>query len=225
MAESQFPAEQDDPDDVADERADAGLSSGHRRPAERPDHVIRDPECRDTERNRNDQNERHQPAQHVSDRHPDSAEYKPDDVQNHPHTVNPPVDPLPRAFDIPVPASADPVQDRPSKDSSPTVRPGGSEAMPRTARSTPGMNEARSRESCLIVRVSPTPPSSTSWWATSPASLTECTRTSSTVVPRAPGDSVVVASGLGPRPADDLAAWIMAAVLAAVPDGASTFCA
>ena len=44
----------------------------------------------------------------------------------------------------------------------PTVRPGGSEPIPRTASSTPGMNDARSSESCLIVSVYPCPPNSTS---------------------------------------------------------------
>ena len=52
--------------------------------------------------------------------------------------------------------------------------------------STPGMNEARSSESCRIVRVSPAPPSRTSWCATRPASRTECTCTPSTSAPRAP---------------------------------------
>ncbi len=55
----------------------------------------------------------------------------------------------------------------PISGSSPTVRPG-RVATSRTASSTPGMNDARSYESCRIVRVSPAVPSSTSWWATSP---------------------------------------------------------
>ena len=67
---------------------------------------------------------------------------------------------------------------------------------PRTASSTPGMNEARSSESCRMVSVSPCPPSSTSWWATSPASRTECTCTPVHArAPRAPAAAVVVASG------------------------------
>jgi hypothetical protein len=52
---------------------------------------------------------------------------------------------------------------RPSSASRPTVRPGGRDATPRTASSTPGMNEERSSESCRMVRVSPCPPRSTSW--------------------------------------------------------------
>ena len=49
----------------------------------------------------------------------------------------------------------------PRKPSMPTVRPG---VLPtfRTASRTPGMNEARSKESWRIVRVSPGPPSRTS---------------------------------------------------------------
>jgi hypothetical protein len=84
------------------------------------------------------------------------------------------------------------------------------------------MNEARSSESCRMVSVSPAVPSSTSWWATSPGSRTECTRTPSTLAPRAPGSSSVVASGSGPAPASARAAAINEAVRAAVPDGAST---
>jgi len=42
------------------------------------------------------------------------------------------------------------------------VRPSRSEPRLRTASSTPGMNEIRSSESCLIVSVSPGPPNSTS---------------------------------------------------------------
>ena len=83
------------------------------------------------------------------------------------------------------------------------------------------MNEARSSESCLIVSVSPVPPNSTSWCATRPATRTECTCTSSTPAPRAPGRADAVASGDGPRPAAARAAAIIDAVRSAVPDGAS----
>src|SRR5689334_5842261 len=84
------------------------------------------------------------------------------------------------------------------------------------------MNEARSSESCRIVSVSPCPPSSTSWCATRPGSRTECTCTPSCSAPLAPSAAVVVASGTSPRPAAARAALIRSAVLAAVPDGAST---
>ena len=47
------------------------------------------------------------------------------------------------------------------------MRPGWSPIARRPA-STPGVNEARSSESWRIVRVSPTPPRMTSWWATRP---------------------------------------------------------
>ena len=103
----------------------------------------------------------------------------------------------------------------------PTVSPGGSDPMPRTATRTPGMNDARSSESCRIVSVSPWPPNSTSWWATRPASRTECTWISSTVAPRAPASSSFVASGGAPRPAADRASPIRPAVRSAVPEGAS----
>src|ERR1022692_1959563 len=55
VTEGKLPAEQDDPDDVADQRADAGTLTRHRRPPERPEHVVGDPEGRDPERNRDDQ--------------------------------------------------------------------------------------------------------------------------------------------------------------------------
>ena len=87
------------------------------------------------------------------------------------------------------------------------------------------MNEIRSRESCLIVSVSPWPPKSTSWCATSPATRTECTWTPSTMAPRAPGSADAVASGGGPRPASARAAPIIDAVRSAVPDGASALAA
>ena len=69
----------------------------------------------------------------------------------------------------------------------------------RTASSTPGMNDARSYESCRIVSVSPGVPNSTSWCATRPVARTECTRTPSTSAPRAPATSSLVASGIGPH--------------------------
>src|ERR1035441_9554344 len=113
----------------------------------------------------------------------------------------------------------------PSSPSRPTVRPTGREPIRRTASSTPGMNDVRSRESCLIVSVSPCPPNSTSWCATSPATRTECTCTSSTVAPRAPDRDDAVASGGAPRPAAARAAPIKDAVRSAVPDGASALAA
>ena len=83
------------------------------------------------------------------------------------------------------------------------------------------MKDARSSESCRMVSVSPCPPSSTSWWATRPATRTECTCTSSTTAPRAPGRDEAVASGGAPRLAASRARLIMVAVRSAVPDGAS----
>ena len=56
-----------------------------------------------------------------------------------------------------------------------------------TAISTPGMNAERSVVSWRIDSVWPGAPKMTSWWATNPGRRTECTRTPSTSVPRAPG--------------------------------------
>src|SRR4051794_5122052 len=85
--------------------------------------------------------------------------------------------------------------------SSPTTGERSSDPTLRTASSTPGMNDSREIESCLMVSVSPRPPKMTSWWATSPGSRTEwidwCT--------------------LPP------ASRISSAVRLAVPDGASFF--
>ena len=83
------------------------------------------------------------------------------------------------------------------------------------------MNETRSRESWRIVRVSPTPPRMTSWWATRPRTRSPWTRMPSTAAPRAPSRPVEVASGLGPNPAWRRAAAISSAVRRDVPDGAS----
>ena len=84
--------------------------------------------------------------------------------------------------------------------SRPTVRPGWS-AIWRSPSSTPGVKETRSSESCRMVRVSPTPPRTTSWWATSPRTRRPCTWMPSTSAPRAPSSPVEVASGTGPSPA------------------------
>jgi hypothetical protein len=85
------PAEQDDPDDVADQRADAHplLPRGDG-PAERPQHIVRDPERGDTERNGDDQEEQDetdQPCDRIGDGHPDAAEDQPDHVQDRSHRI------------------------------------------------------------------------------------------------------------------------------------------
>ena len=74
-----------------------------------------------------------------------------------------------------------------------------------------------------MVSVSPCPPNSTSWCATKPDRRTEWTRMSSTLAPRAPATSCLVATGGAPRPALARASAITAAVRSAVPDGASIF--
>src|ERR1700728_2588892 len=239
MPDREPPAEQHDPDDVADHGADPGAPAWLDRPAERPENIARDPECRDAERNRDDQDEADQSGNHVGDRHPQPAEHEPDHIENYPHRpASPFVSQLAPASTLRwltwAPTSAGPElegtsvlasQARPSIPSRPTVSPGGSDPTPRTASSTPGMNDDRSMESCLIVRISPCPPSSTSWCASSPASRTECTRTPSRVAPRAPATSDTVASGGGPSSAPALASAIKDAVRVAVPEGASAFAA
>src|SRR5699024_1731159 len=97
-----------------------------------------------------------------------------------------------------------PLAHRSSSSSRPMVSPG-RPAASRTPSSTPGAKEDRSSESCRMVSVSPSVPSRTSWWATSPARRIECTRTPSTSAPRAPSSATVVASGLGPAPASSRA--------------------
>src|SRR5690606_3160614 len=112
------------------------------------------------------------------------------------------------------------VAQRSSRRSSPTVSPGSSPTR-RTPSSTPGVNAARFIVSWRIVRVSPPPPSSTSWWAISPDSRTEWTCTPSTSAPRAPSSWELVASGIAPAPALARASATSSAVRRAVPEGAS----
>src|SRR4029450_9996762 len=81
------------------------------------------------------------------------------------------------------------------------------------------MNEARSRESCLTVRISPWPPKTTSWWATRPGSRTEWTRTPATSPPRTPATDSRPAGERSLAP--PWAAAIALAVRSAVPEGAS----
>src|SRR5215831_3103011 len=57
VPERQPPPEQDDPDDVAHHGPDSGGAARLDGPAEWPEHVVRDTECRDAERDRNDQDE------------------------------------------------------------------------------------------------------------------------------------------------------------------------
>src|SRR6202453_992208 len=58
-----------------------------------------------------------------------------------------------------------------SRDSSPIVKPDSLRTF-FTARTIPGPNESRERESWRMVSVSPRPPKSTSWCATYPGKLT-----------------------------------------------------
>ena len=74
----------------------------------------------------------------------------------------------------------------------------------------PGMKLLWCRESCRTVRVSPSPPSRTSWWASRPRRRTEWTGMPSTSAPRAPSRAVSVASGAGAVPAarrDSAMSW------------------
>ena len=79
------------------------------------------------------------------------------------------------------------------------------------------MNDERLSESWRRVRVSPSLPSSTSSWATSPRSRTEWTGTPSTSAPRAPSRPWLVASGMRAQPRVRRAAATAWAVCRAVP--------
>jgi hypothetical protein len=68
MPKGQPPAEQQDPEDVPDQRADPRIVSRLDRPAERPEHVVRDPEGRDPERDRDDQDQSQKTGNCVHDR-------------------------------------------------------------------------------------------------------------------------------------------------------------
>jgi putative Mg2+ transporter-C (MgtC) family protein len=85
VAERQPPADQDDPQDVPDHRADPGVRLQRDLPAERPQHVPGDPPGGDAERDRDDQYEADDSGQEVEDGHPPAAQNQPDDVQDRPH--------------------------------------------------------------------------------------------------------------------------------------------
>ncbi len=105
VAQGQPPAEQDDPDDVADHGAQPGVPAHLDRAAERPQHVAGDAERRDPERDRHHQEEQHeadQPGQRVEDSHPETAQDQPDHVEDRSQHVRPPMD-SPRAVALAVP--------------------------------------------------------------------------------------------------------------------------
>src|SRR5690242_4016216 len=91
MADGQPPADQDDPDYVADQRGDPGVAAHHDRPPERPDDIAGDPEGRDAEGDRDDQDEADDPRYHIQDRHPPAAQDQPDQVEDEPHDRHNPV--------------------------------------------------------------------------------------------------------------------------------------
>ena len=84
----------------------------------------------------------------------------------------------------------------------------------------PGMNDVRSMASWRTVRVSPGPPSSTSWWATKPLSRTEWT--AMPPGPRPPRAPATISSAVGSGAQSSDAAAMRSRVARAVPEGAST---
>src|SRR5215467_5902083 len=88
VAECQPPADQDDPDYVPDERADARVPADLNGTAEWPDHVRGDPERRDPERDRDDQDEADDSRKDVENRHPPAAQDQPDQVENEPENTH-----------------------------------------------------------------------------------------------------------------------------------------
>ena len=94
--------------------ADAHPPSRGDGPAERPQHIVRDPERGDPERDRDDQEEQEeadQPGQRVGDGHPDAAEHEPDHVEDGSHRIPRLV---PRAPALPVGAIKAPRRARPA---------------------------------------------------------------------------------------------------------------
>ena len=87
--------------------------------------------------------------------------------------------------------------------------------------STPGANDARSSESCRIVRVSPGPPSMTSWCATRPAHPQPVHPHAVDVGAAGAVEPAGRRVGHGGLPASRRAAATSSAVRRAVPDGAS----
>src|SRR5215471_16410676 len=107
MADLQPPADEDDPEDVADQREKAKVPSHRDGTAERPQHVRGDPPRRDAERDRDDQDESDDPGQRVQDRHPPAAQDEPDQVEDEPHDRKLPSRPTATRAECPVrPAGA-----------------------------------------------------------------------------------------------------------------------
>jgi hypothetical protein len=65
MRERQLPSEEDDPKDVADDRGRAGTVAAHDPAAEWPQREAGDPEAREPERNRDDQDEGQDPEERI----------------------------------------------------------------------------------------------------------------------------------------------------------------
>src|SRR6185369_13755872 len=98
VGQAQMPAEQGDPEDVADDGRDTRAPGDDDGAAEGPQRVAGEAERGDAERDRHDQDAGEQPAQEVVQRQPPAGEEEPEDVADGAHpstslpTVTPPVD-------------------------------------------------------------------------------------------------------------------------------------
>src|SRR5690349_6394489 len=82
MRERQFPAEQNDPQDVAEGRACSGIGSPNDPASERPQREGGDPEGREPERDGDDQDERDYSGERVQERQPKAGQNEPDEVED-----------------------------------------------------------------------------------------------------------------------------------------------
>src|SRR5680860_858743 len=89
MQQGQFPAEEDDPHDIADHWPNPSVASPSRRPAEWPNDETRQAEGSDAEWDRDDEYECEQTGYDIADREPESGEHQPQDVAYCLHETTP----------------------------------------------------------------------------------------------------------------------------------------
>ena len=159
----------------------------------------------------------------IGNGHPPAAEHEPDDVEQGPHLVPPAPPACPRAGFGEAGSALGPSVVMPGR-----AAAQGRRSVRRQRADAPDAEQHTRHERGAVQRVVPQGQDRTRGRLAAlpgappgrPAGRNERGTPSSTL-PLAPSSAVTVASGDGPRPAADLAAAISAAVLDAVPDGAS----
>jgi hypothetical protein len=85
VRQCEFLSHHEEPDDVADHRPDTGIAAKHGRTPERPDDEAGEAEGGDSERNRDDENERYDPGEDVAEREPLTGEDQPEYIADRSH--------------------------------------------------------------------------------------------------------------------------------------------